>query len=50
MKKISSLLTLLIFTLNFSQLISGKILKEDRNPIQSARVGIENTGIGDLTD
>lgn len=50
MKKILILLTLLIFNLNFSQIILGKVLNEDKNPIQSARVGIENTEIGDLTD
>lgn len=50
MKKILILLTLSIFTINFSQLISGKIINEAEKPIQSARVGIENTEIGDLTD
>lgn len=50
MKKILVLLTLSIFTINFSQLISGKIINEAEKPIQSARVGIENTEIGDLTD
>ena len=50
MKKILILLTLSIFTINFSQLISGKIINEAEKPIQSARIGIENTEIGDLTD
>ncbi|MCQ4035117.1 carboxypeptidase-like regulatory domain-containing protein [Kaistella montana] len=50
MKKILVLLTLSIFTINFSQLIVGKIINKAENPIQSARVGIENTEIGDLTD
>lgn len=50
MKEILILLTLSIFTINFSQLISGKIINEAEKPIQSARVGIENTEIGDLTD
>lgn len=50
MKKILKLLTILIFTINYSQIISGKVINQEKNPIQGARIGIENTEKGDLTD
>ena len=50
MKKIIILLTFLIFTINYSQIVSGKIIDNNGNAISNARIGIENTELGDISD
>lgn len=43
-------LTFLTYTLSYSQNIRGELKDKKDNPITGARIGIENTEIGDLTD
>lgn len=51
MKKIRFAVLLTLITINFqAQIISGKILDENNNPISEARIGIENKAIGGVTD
>lgn len=50
MKKIIIFLTFLIFSINYSQIISGKITDHNGNAISNARIGIENTELGDISD
>ena len=50
MKKIILILTFLISIFNYSQIVSGKIFDQNKKPIPGARIGIENSDFGDLSD
>lgn len=50
MKYIICFLTFLTYTFSYSQNITGELKDKQNNPIKGARIGIENTEIGDLTD
>ena len=50
MKKITFVLTFLLSIFGYSQIISGEIFNQDKKPISGARIGIENTDFGDLSD
>jgi len=50
MKKITFVLTFLLSIFGYSQIISGEICNQDKKPISGARIGIENTDFGDLSD
>lgn len=47
MKYIIVFFTFLTYTLTYSQNITGELMDKENNPIQRARIGIENTEIGD---
>lgn len=50
MKKITFVLTFLLSIFGYSQIISGEIFNQDKKPISGARIGVENTDFGDLSD
>ncbi len=50
MKKVTILFTFLIFSITYSQIISGKIIDNKGNAISNARIGIENSELGDISD